>query len=173
MPEERRDDEGVAAWAALLRCHAALVRRMEQELQAERGLPFAWYDVLLVLNSAPERRLRMSDLGDRVVVSRTRVSRIVDEMVGAGLVEREVDPADRRSWFATITREGRRTLKRAAPVYLRAIAASFSRHLSGEEKRVMREGLERVVAASTAEPRRQGSAGDARRGGRTAGPGFP
>ncbi len=140
-----RDDDGVAAWAALLRCHAALVGRLELELQAERGLSLAWYDVLLVLNSAPERRLRMSELGERVVVSRTRVSRIVDEMVEAGLVAREPDPADRRSWFATITRDGRATLRRAAPVYLRGIASYFSGHLTAEEVRVMREALERVL----------------------------
>jgi DNA-binding MarR family transcriptional regulator len=150
-----RDDEGVAAWGALLRCHANLVGRLEQELQRARGLSLAWYDVLLVLNSAPDRRLRMTELGDRVVVSRTRVSRIVDEMVAAGLVTREPDPGDRRCWYAAITREGRSTLKRAAPVYLRGIEAHFSRHLSVEEKRVMRQGLERVLERSGEEERRR------------------
>lgn len=143
----RGDDDGVAAWAALLRCHAGLVGRLEQELQAARGISLAWYDVLLVLGSAPERRLRMTELGERVVVSRTRVSRIVDEMVGAGLVAREADPADRRSWFTSITPQGRSTLRRAAPVYLRGIDAHFSRHLSAEERRVVRQGLERVLSA--------------------------
>ena len=146
-----RDDAGVAAWAALLRCHATLVGRLEQELQRERGLSLAWYDVLLVLNSAPDRRLRMTELGDRVVVSRTRVSRIVDEMVEAGLVVREPDPGDRRAWFAAITRDGRSTLKRAAPVYLRGIEAHFSRHLTAEERRVIRQGLERVLAEGASE----------------------
>lgn len=142
----RDDDDGVAAWAALLRCHAGLVARLEQELQVARGLSLAWYDVLLVLASAPERRLRMTELGERVVVSRTRVSRIVDEMVGAGLVVRQPDPADRRSWFASITPKGRSILRRAAPVYLRGIDSHFSRHLSTEEKRVLRQGLERVLS---------------------------
>ncbi len=149
-----KNEEGVAAWAALLRCHAALVGRLELELQSERGLSLAWYDVLLVLSSAPERRLRMSELGERVVVSRTRVSRIVDQMVDAGLVAREPDPSDRRSWFAIITRDGRATLRRAAPVYLRGIASHFSGHLTVEELRVVRDALERVVAESVAVPRR-------------------
>jgi DNA-binding MarR family transcriptional regulator len=149
-----KDEDGVAAWGALLRCHAALVGRLEGELQAERGLSLAWYDVLLVLNSAPGRRLRMRELGERVVVSRTRVSRIVDEMVEAGLVGREPDPGDRRSWFATITRDGRSTLRRAAPVYLRGIAAHFSGHLSAEEIRVMRGALERVLEELPPHPRR-------------------
>jgi len=141
-----RDDEGVAAWAALLRCHAALVARLELELETERGLSLAAYDVLLVLNAAPDRRLRMSELGERVVVSRSRVSRIVDEMVAAGLVCREPDPSDRRAWFATLTREGRAVLRRAAPVYLRGISAYFSSRLSAQETRVIRDALERVLA---------------------------
>jgi DNA-binding MarR family transcriptional regulator len=153
-----KDDDGVAAWASLLRCHAALVGRLETQLQAERGMSLAWYDVLLVLNGAPDRRLRMSALGERVVVSRTRVSRIVDEMVAAGLVCREVDPSDRRSWFATLTREGRAALRRAAPVYLRGISTFFSRHLTAEETRVIRDALERVTAQS-ATPRRTADAG--------------
>ncbi|HEX3604530.1 MAG TPA: MarR family transcriptional regulator [Candidatus Dormibacteraeota bacterium] len=150
------DDEGVAAWSALLRCHAALVGRLENELQSARGLSLAWYDVLQVLASAPERRLRMSELGERVVVSRTRVSRIVDEMVDAGLAVREPDPSDRRSWFAAITREGRATLRRASPVYRRGVVAHFSRHLGAGEIEVIREALERVLAELPAVPRRPG-----------------
>ncbi|MCA1570397.1 MAG: MarR family transcriptional regulator, partial [Chloroflexi bacterium] len=89
-------DAGVMVWATFLRAHAAVVRRLERELAEERGLALSWYDVLLELDSAPGRRLRMRELGERAVLSRTRVSRIVDEMVGAGLVEREPDAHDRR-----------------------------------------------------------------------------
>jgi hypothetical protein len=66
-------------WAALLRVHAAVVPRLERALAQER-MPLAWYDVLLELNSAPDRRLRMTDLSARVVLSRERVSRVVDEL---------------------------------------------------------------------------------------------
>src|ERR1700680_184773 len=100
------DQEGVAAWEAVLRVHAALVPVLDRELQSATGLPLAWYDVLLELNSAPERRLRMTDLGDRVVLSRTRVSRIVDELVANDLVSRDDNPADRRSAFAVVPRGG-------------------------------------------------------------------
>jgi len=79
-------DDRVAAWSALLRVHAALVPMLERELAAAHAMPLSWYDVLLELNSAPERRLRMSELGTRVVLSRERVSRVVDELVRAGLV---------------------------------------------------------------------------------------
>ena len=92
-PEHRRHAaRGRAdAWGALLRVHATLVPRLDRELQAAHQLPLAWYDVLLELNSAPDRRLRMSELGERVMLSRTRVSRLVDEMSAAGLVRREAN----------------------------------------------------------------------------------
>src|SRR5205823_10240868 len=109
---------GVRAWAALLRVHAALVPALDRDLEAAAGLPLAWYDVLLELNSAtPGRRLPMSDLGARVVLSRTRVSRVVDELVRAALVERQPHDLDRRSTYAAITAAGRRRLRTAAPIY--------------------------------------------------------
>ncbi len=79
---------------------------LDGQLQRETGLPLAWYDVLLELGAAPDGRLRMGELGDRVVLSRTRVSRLVDEMARAGLVCREANPDDRRSAYAVVTRRG-------------------------------------------------------------------
>ncbi|HKR68187.1 MAG TPA: helix-turn-helix domain-containing protein, partial [Streptosporangiaceae bacterium] len=67
------------AWAGVLQVHAALVPKLNQVLTRATGLPLSWYDVLLELAAAPERRLLMGELGQRVVLSRTRVSRIVDE----------------------------------------------------------------------------------------------
>src|SRR5918992_4326059 len=99
-----RDPDGrLPAWAALLRVHAAIVPKLERELSAARQMPLSWYDVLLELNAAPDRRLRMSELGARVVLSRERVSRVVDELEQAGLVPREPHPDDKRSRFAVIT----------------------------------------------------------------------
>jgi DNA-binding MarR family transcriptional regulator len=143
------DDEGIRAWAALLHVHAALVPMLDRELQRATGLPLAWYDLLLELNSAPERRLRMTDLGARVVLSRSRVSRLTDELVATGLVERFADPNDRRSSFAVITAAGRRRLASAAPVYLAGIQTHFTRHLSDRERRNVGDALWRVVEAES------------------------
>ncbi len=140
-------------WATFLKAHAAVVRRLEHELAEERGLPLSWYDVLLELNAAPERRLRMQDLGERVVLSRTRVSRIVDEMVHDGMVAREPDPADRRAVFAVITDAGRATLRAAAPVYLRGIREHFTSHLSERELIAVGRSLEKVLDAQRRLPR--------------------
>jgi DNA-binding MarR family transcriptional regulator len=139
-------DAQVAAWAALLRAHAAVVPKLAQALQGA-GLPIAWYDVLLVLNSAPGRRLTMSELGARAVVSRERVSRVVTELEGAGLVVREPNPDDRRSSYAAITTQGRTRLRAAAPTYLDAIEEHFLQHLSAREVTTIATGLQKVVDA--------------------------
>jgi DNA-binding MarR family transcriptional regulator len=139
-------DDGVAAWSRLLRVHAALVPVLDQELQAMHQLPLSWYDVLLELNAVPGRRLTMTELGDRVVVSRTRVSRIVDALVDAGLVGRESHPEDRRSAYAVLTPEGRRRLRAAAPTYLAGIDRHFSARLTATDRRAVAHALNKVLA---------------------------
>jgi DNA-binding MarR family transcriptional regulator len=136
----------VSAWAGLLRTHAALVPKVERAL-IPTGLPLTWYDVLLVLNAAPARRLRMTELGEQAVVSRERVSRVVTELERAGLVVREANPDDKRSSFTVITPEGRRRLRASAPVYLKAIGEHFLSRLTDEETRVIAQALGRVASA--------------------------
>src|SRR3954453_20774810 len=142
-------DTDAAAWAGLLRVHAALVPVLDRELQSACGLPLTWYDVLLELNSAPGRRLSMGELGRVAVVSRTRVSRVVDALEAAGLVGREANPEDRRSAFATITEAGRARLREAAPVYLDGIQRHFTSRMSAAESRTVAQALEKVLAALT------------------------
>jgi DNA-binding MarR family transcriptional regulator len=141
-----RDDDGVLAWSAFLRAHAATVRRIENEVEREAHLSLGWYDVLLELNAAPGRRLRMQELGERAVLSRSRVSRLVDELVVAALVERQANPDDRRSSYAVVTEEGRRVLRRAAPVYLSAIRRHFVSALTPQQLVAVREAMEAVLA---------------------------
>ena len=140
-----RRELSAQAWGSVLRVHAALVPRLDQRLQSEGKLSLAWYDVLLELNYAPDRRLRMSDLGQRVVLSRTRVSRVVDEMQRAGLVTREANEEDRRSAYAAMTSEGRRVFRRAAPRYLDAIEEEFARNLTTPQLEAVRKALEGAV----------------------------
>jgi DNA-binding MarR family transcriptional regulator len=144
---DRDHDDSVAVWALFLRTHAAVVHRLDRELLAATGLPLSWYDVLLELDAAPDRRLRMRELGDRVVLSRSRVSRVVDELAHKGLVRREPDPADRRGAHAVLTDAGRTELRRSAPVYLAGIHEHFARHISARQRATMQAGLRQVLAA--------------------------
>jgi DNA-binding MarR family transcriptional regulator len=141
------EPEGIGAFAALLKVQAEIVRRLEVRLDGHRLVPIAQYDVLLELNAAPARRLRMQELSDRVVLSRSRVSRVVDEMERAGLVRREPDPDDRRAAFAVITDDGRAALRKAAPVYLQGIEEEFLSHLSLGERRSLERSLRKVLDA--------------------------
>ena len=143
------EPEGLGAFAALLKVQAAVVRRLELRLEEHRLVPIAQYDVLLELNAAAGRRLRMQQLADRVVLSRSRVSRVVDEMERAGLVRREPDPDDKRAAFAVITDDGRAALRKAAPVYLQGIEEEFLSHLSGAERKALERSLRKVLEAST------------------------
>jgi DNA-binding MarR family transcriptional regulator len=140
------DIDPVTARARLLRVQAAVVPRLAREL-ATVGLPISWYDVLLVLNAAPGRRLRMTELGQQAVLSREQISRVVTELERAGLVERAPNPDDKRSSFATITPTGRARLREAAPTYLAAIEQHFTRHLTATEIRTVARALEKVLAA--------------------------
>src|SRR4051794_14373715 len=138
---------GVRAWGAVLRAHAAVVPQLDRELQAAVGMPVSWYDVLLELMNAAGHRLQMSELGERVTVSRTRVSRLVDEMERAGLIERHAHPSDRRSTYAAITAAGRKKFRAAAPVYLRGVYEHFIANMKPGEIAAVAAGLQRVADA--------------------------
>ena len=148
----RPDSQRLDAWRAFLRAHAVLTDALDRELQAERDLPLPWYDVLLNLAEADEDRLRMRDLAERVMLSRSGLTRLVDRMAAAGMVSRRPDPDDRRGTLACLTDAGLQTLRRAAPVHLRGIEQHFTRHLRDDEVEVVRAVFERV----SARPTRQG-----------------
>jgi DNA-binding MarR family transcriptional regulator len=137
------------AWGALLRVHAVVVPELDRTLQHEAGLSLAWYDVLLELGLATGGKLRMSDLAERVTLSRTRVSRIVDELTAAGFVQRAGHPDDRRSSLAVITSPGRAAFRRAAPIYLAAIEERFADGLSAAQLDDLGELLRTVLARRT------------------------
>lgn len=141
------DEACLAAWRAFLNAHAAVIDRIERDLAAAERPPLTWYDILLALYEAPERRLRLHQLADAVVLSRSGLTRLVDRLEAAGLLCRRPDPSDRRGAFAVLTDEGLAALRRTWPVYARGIAAHFARHLSDEEARTIAAAFERVYAA--------------------------
>ena len=146
----RPEDPAVDAWRGLLVAHSRLVPAVEADLRAAGQVPLSWYDVLLELNAAPERRLRMSELGLRVVLSRTRVSRIMDELAAAGLAERQPDQADGRSSFAVLTAAGRDALRRAWPVYRDAIRRHLAAGLTLPQCRELAALLDQVIKGAEA-----------------------
>lgn len=130
----------------MLLAHSRSLRAIEADLAQAGTIPLTWYDVLLELR-ATEEPLRMQELGDRVVLSRTRVSRLVSDLEARGLVERTADASDGRSTLAAITPAGTAALKEAAPVYLAGIERHFTRHLTDSQQRAIATGLTRVAEA--------------------------
>lgn len=118
------------SWRAFLAIHAGLVDALAREMDEALGLPLNWYEVLLILGEAPGRRLRMHELAESLVLSRSAATRFVERMEKAGLVERVRCTADRRGTWVQRTAAGARLFKKAAPVHLRGIERHFARRLS-------------------------------------------
>lgn len=147
MPEPiTPHDPRLAAWSTFLRAHARVLRELERELQAEQDLALTDYDVLFQLASADERRLRMSELADRLLLSRSGATRLVDRLVADGLVARETCESDRRGQWAALTDAGVARLRRASPTHLRGVATHFLDRLEPDDLAALERMLDGVVA---------------------------
>lgn len=121
------------AWRSFLRAHARIVRVLETELVAEHPLSLGGYDVLVQLAEAPERRLRMAELADAVLLSRSGVTRLVDRLEVAGMVTRERFTGDGRGVVAVLTTKGVDTLREAARTHLAGVVRHFIDHFDTTE----------------------------------------
>jgi DNA-binding MarR family transcriptional regulator len=120
-------------WRLFLRAHATVIHELETELLVEQGLPLSFYDVLVQLVEAPAHRLRMTELADRVMLSRSGLTRLVDRLVRDGLVERQACAGDARGTFTVLTAAGVDRLRGAAPTHLRGVEEHMTSRLSPEE----------------------------------------
>jgi DNA-binding MarR family transcriptional regulator len=130
---ELLSQEELAAWRGFLRVHAALTRELDAELAAAHGLPLSSFEVLLILQRAPGGEMRMSELAASVLLSRSGLTRLVDRLVGAGLLERRQCEDDARGYNAAITAAGRQVFREARATHLTGVRERFLRHLSDEE----------------------------------------
>ena len=139
-----RHDPRLRAWAAFLRAHARIVRSLEHELAEEQGMALTDYDVLVQLAGADPQRLRMSELADRLLLSRSGVTRLVDRLVADGLVERVTCDDDRRGQWASLTDAGYARLRGATPTHLRGVAHHFLDRLRDDELATLERALGRL-----------------------------
>jgi len=136
------------AWALFLNVHARLTRAMDDAVTGAGLLPLEWYDVLFALYRADGRKLRLSELAERIVFSRSGLTRLIDRIEEKGLLRRERSSEDRRGTFAVLTDAGREAMKRSWPVYRKEIESRFANHLTVAEATAMRDGLLKVLAAN-------------------------
>lgn len=136
------------AWGALTRTHAAISQRLQDALAAADFPPLPWYEVLATVSEAPEQRMKMGALAEALVITRGGLTKLVDRLIKAGLLERTLCDADRRVSYATLLPAGRDLLEEMRPVVVAELERSFAANLSEAEARDLREALERVRASA-------------------------
>lgn len=146
----RPTEAELVAWRSFLRSHALILRRLESDLLARHELPLSWYDVLLQLAESPERRLRMTELASRVLLSRSGVTRLVDRLERVGLVARAACPGDARVTHAVLTKAGLQRLREAAPTHLGSITEHFTQRLTPAELAQLASLTAKLTPAATA-----------------------
>jgi DNA-binding MarR family transcriptional regulator len=137
-------DAELAAWRGFLRTHAALVKQLDADLEAHHQLPLTSYDVLTTLADQPDGRLRMRDLADAVVLSRSGLTRLVDRLQREGLIDREQCTSDARGAYAVLTPAGRARLREAQPLHRKGVRRRFLSRFSAEELALLAEFWERL-----------------------------
>ena len=128
--------------------YAGLTQLNERRLEAESGLSHQWFDVLVRLARSPEQRLRMTDLAAQTTLTASGLTRAVDRLEAAGLVERQACPTDRRSTFAVLTREGDRRIRKALPVHVAHLEEVFATTFTPNELHTL-TGLLRKLRDAT------------------------
>jgi DNA-binding MarR family transcriptional regulator len=146
------DDEELV-WRSLMRLVFTLRPALDEDLQRSCGLSSTEYSVLMHLSESPDRQLRMSDLADRTSLSPSRISRVIDVMARAGLVERRpgTGSGDGRNTYAAVTRSGLAALRRAWPHHLRSVRQHAFDHLTPEETRFLGCILRRLAEVGDAQ----------------------
>ena len=139
------DEVELRAWRGLLRAHATLVKRLDAELEAEHALPLTSYEVLLHLAKTDGCKMRMCDIADSVLLSRSGLTRLIDRLERDGLVERASCPDDARGAYARLTDAGRAKLEGASGTHLEGVREHFLRHFEPAELAVLAEAWERVA----------------------------
>ena len=145
---DRPSADHVVAWRALLIAHAELTEQIDASLRAAGVIPLRWYDALLALYEAPDRRLRLADMARAALLSRSGLTRLVDRLEGAGLLVRQPAADDARGAYAVLTPAGLQAMRRCWRVYGAEIEARVGRRLTSAEARALRGLLARLGEAA-------------------------
>lgn len=136
------------AWGALTRTHAAIVGRLQEALAASDFPPLPWYEVLATVAEAPEQRMKMGELAEAMVITRGGLTKLVDRLIKAGLMERTFCETDRRVSYATLLPAGHDLLDEMRPVVIAELKIAFAANLSERQADELRGMLERVRSSA-------------------------
>jgi DNA-binding MarR family transcriptional regulator len=138
------------AWHAFLTSHRALETILSRELEAACGLSLAWFDVLAQLRLAPAQRLTMTHLASAILFSKSGLTRLIDRMEEAGLVQRLAYPGDRRSVHIALADAGAEKFRQALPLHLETVKRHFAAYIQDSEAAAVESALERIATAARA-----------------------
>lgn len=138
------------AWIALCRAHAGVTGRLQEALTEGGMPPLAWYEVLDTVANAPDERLKMGDLADALVISRGGLTKLVDRLVKAGLLERAFCATDRRVSYAVLTSSGREVIAEMRPIVIAELRTAFTTSLSARQATALRDALVKINTATCA-----------------------
>jgi DNA-binding MarR family transcriptional regulator len=138
----------LAAWRGMLKVHSALVKALDSELEAAHGLPLSSYEVLIYLRVAPGKRLRMAELADRTLLSRSGMTRLVDRLERDGLLRRDTCSSDARGCFAVLTERGEEVLAGARATHLSGVRRRFLAYLDSEDIAALGAAFNKVLAGN-------------------------
>src|SRR4051794_7290460 len=138
------------SWGTLTRTHAAITERLQAALAQADFPPLPWYEVLATIAEAPEQRMKMGELAEALVITRGGLTKLVDRLVRAGLLERTFCETDRRVSYATLQPGGAQMLEEMRPVVIAELKVAFAAKLSVSEANELRETLERVRESACA-----------------------
>jgi DNA-binding MarR family transcriptional regulator len=135
------------AWGAFLMAHKALETILGRELESASGLPLTWFDALAQLRMAPGHRLTMTQLATALLFSKSGLTRLIDRMVEAGLVQRLARPGDRRSLHIALTNAGEEKYRQALPIHLDHVKRHFAAYIEDGEAAAVESALVRMAKA--------------------------
>jgi DNA-binding MarR family transcriptional regulator len=146
----RLSAQELAAWRGMLEVHARVTQELDAQMHAAHGLSVSAYEVLMFLDGAPEHRLRMSEIADRVLLSRSGCTRLVDRLAEHGYVARCAADSDGRGLYAELTEAGAAKVDDARATHYRGIHSFFLDRLTAIDQIALGDVWQRLGASTTA-----------------------
>jgi DNA-binding MarR family transcriptional regulator len=144
------DVDSAGAWVNLVQTHRVIQAAVEERLEAATGLSWSELEALMRLSISPGRRLKMIDIADQLLASKSGITRLVDRLEANGLISREVPPDNRRVIYGRITEAGLEALQKGRGIFMTGLEDAFSRHLSDPEVRQLRHILRKLLEGNGA-----------------------
>lgn len=140
-------EAGRAAWPVFLRTSVLVIDVLDRELRAAVGLQLTWFDVLAQLSKTSDGRMPMKQLAANILLSKSGITRLVDRMETAGLIRRDSCATDGRVVYATLTPQGRKIFREAAPLAFKGVEEHFARHVTQKEAESLVAILSKILRA--------------------------